>query len=122
MALTEYAVLFASGYADDEPPGSECGVITARNELGTLLGLIAYETDGSDGVWIALDFVLNAGRRRGIWSLMWQELLDLARAEGMKRIRFVVHAENKARIAVAEKIGAQVQYLTYQYEIEGGVT
>ena len=65
--------------------------------------------------WIQSVYVTPNFRKKGLFSLLYNEVKKLAQNENVNILRLYVHEKNKAAISVYEKIGMKrKQYLIYE--------
>jgi GNAT superfamily N-acetyltransferase len=122
LAVRVWAELLEEGLASHRQPdvlGSDAWVIWVEEEESYLpVGFLLYDVDEPrSSVWIRLAGVEKAHRGRGIYQLMWHELVAVARREGLQEIAGGVHAGNLWMQKAARKSGRHLQYSVWRFEV-----
>ena len=69
-------------------------------------------------LWIQSVYVSPAYRRNGIYKTMYDEVLKLAKSEGISQVRLYVDKDNKKAQTVYQKLGmSECHYLMYEVEL-----
>ena len=69
-------------------------------------------------LWIQSVYVSPEHRTKGIFKAMYNQVLDLARSEGITQVRLYVDKDNTSAQAVYQKLGmSECHYLMYEVEI-----
>ena len=70
-------------------------------------------------LWIQSVYVSPDYRKNGIYKAMYEEVLRLAKSEGVSQVRLYVDKDNKKAQTVYQKVGmSECHYLMYEVEIE----
>lgn len=85
---------------------------------GTILGYIAGISSWKEGHIVSLA-TLPAWRRKGIASTLVEQLLDIFREKGKKRVKLEVRISNKAAICLYEKMGFEKKKVIKNYYENG---
>jgi GNAT superfamily N-acetyltransferase len=98
------------------------GALDAATGRGVGVARFVRLGPGADVAEVAVT-VIDAWQRRGLGTLLLEELTDRARAEGIDRYTALVSGENMAIVAMLERIGARVLEAdaaagTVEYEVE----
>jgi GNAT superfamily N-acetyltransferase len=75
---------------------------------------------GRTGLWVCFGYVRLPFRRRGIYDMLWNELVSIAREEGHLSIGSGVAWENLAMRCAAEQQGRVPVAVEYRYEVSHG--
>ena len=69
-------------------------------------------------LWIQSVYVSPDYRKNGIYKAMYEEVLRLARSEGVSQVRLYVDKDNKKAQTVYQKVGmSECHYLMYEVEV-----
>ena len=69
-------------------------------------------------LWIQSVYVSPDYRKNGIYKAMYDEVLKLAKSEGISQVRLYVDKDNKKAQTVYQKVGmSECHYLMYEVEI-----
>ena len=69
-------------------------------------------------LWIQSVYVSPDYRKNGIFKAMYDEVLKLARSEGISQVRLYVDKDNKKAQTVYQKVGmSECHYLMYEVEV-----
>jgi RimJ/RimL family protein N-acetyltransferase len=98
------------------------GAIDASTGVGVGVARFVRVPPDSPAAEVAVT-VVDAWQRRGVATLLLEELNERARAEGIERYTALVSGENTAVVAVLHRIGAHVLHSdvssgTIEYEVE----
>lgn len=85
---------------------------------GTILGYIAGITSWREGHIVSLA-VLPTWRRKGIASQLVEELYNIFREGGKKRVKLEVRVSNTSAIELYEKLGFEKQKIVKNYYENG---
>lgn len=88
---------------------------------GNICGALFFtEIEENKEFWIDLSFVREEHRRKGIHTMLFNEVKDHAKNVGMNRIQCEVLNTNLASRAAMEAQGRKAVSTIYRYEIESG--
>ena len=69
-------------------------------------------------LWIQSVYVSPDYRKKGIFMAMYEEVLKLAKSEGVSQVRLYVDKDNKKAQTVYQKAGmSECHYLMYEVEV-----
>ena len=69
-------------------------------------------------LWIQSVYVSPVYRRNGIYKAMYDEVLKLAKSEGISQVRLYVDKDNEKAQTVYQKLGmSECHYLMYETEL-----
>jgi RimJ/RimL family protein N-acetyltransferase len=105
--LRGYADLIDQGFAWNNLAGhNKNGVIYAEIN-GEIAGFIVYdlEDDVAKTCWIVFGTVVEKFRRRGLYQIIHDRLIELAKYNGCSRIFSYVHVNNNAMLELNKKLG-----------------
>ena len=69
-------------------------------------------------LWIQSVYVSPDYRKNGIYKAMYDEVLKLAKSEGISQVRLYVDKENKKAQTVYQRVGmSECHYLMYEVEV-----
>ena len=69
-------------------------------------------------LWIQSVYVSPDYRKNGIYKAMYEEVMRLARSEGISQVRLYVDKDNKKAQTVYQKVGmSECHYLMYEVEV-----
>ena len=69
-------------------------------------------------LWIQSVYVSPDYRKKGIFKAMYEEVLKLAKSEGVSQVRLYVDKDNKKAQTVYQKAGmSECHYLMYEVEV-----
>ena len=69
-------------------------------------------------LWIQSVYVSPDYRKNGIYKAMYEEVLRLAKSEGVSQVRLYVDKDNKKAQTVYQKVGmSECHYLMYEVEV-----
>lgn len=105
-ALKAFCELIEEGQADNVPWLSyDDNAITASLD-GAVVGILVWrKTLWTKSIIIKLGYVSNGFRGAGIYTSLWNELLEIAKKEKIFNIDGATHIDNKTMRAVARKQG-----------------
>jgi GNAT superfamily N-acetyltransferase len=92
-------------------------VIVAQNK-GTAVGVMTwYDEEHLSRLWINLAFVRPDFRRRGVHTIMFQELVEKAKELGRWRIGAGTFVGNTKSLAAMKKQGRILKYSMTEYKV-----
>lgn len=93
-------------YVEDDATGEAVGVLTFSHQ------------QERNTFYVTLGYVEPASRGQGIYRMMWNELVEIARHEGITRIEGETHKDNNEMHAVMKALGRRPVSVSYVYDIE----
>lgn len=112
-------MLRAAGHSDVEKIGKGESLLYAVDWDGETVGAIVWYLTDENYWWISITHVDSRCRRQGIYKMLWDCLVYVAKEKGMKRIEGAIHVDNVVRLKTMEKLGQKAAYINFTYTVVG---
>lgn len=107
-----YSEILENGWANPTVPfNNDSRVIWLERPNGKIVGGVCYEyTKHNQMSWIVLTFTDPDERGKGINTICQKELEKISKKLGAVQICSLIHVDNRAAMASAEKVGRKPQF------------
>lgn len=85
------------------------GVLWVEDGAGNPVGFLAYSWDEeAEEIWIELSFILPEYRRKGIYTALFERLVQIANRKGASSVRSGIHPNNEPMLKAAVSTGREL--------------
>lgn len=86
---------------------------------GKVAGVLVWRYyEGTKELWIVFGYVHPHHRKKGLYRLLHERAVEIARAKGAVEVAGGVNPTNHGMIQVCSRLGRKLQYLTYSMHLE----
>lgn len=121
MAIKACNEMIAEGYLDGlsvHPVVNSDQAIAAHDkDTHRLVGLLIFRNDEDREISVGLGYVVPDHRRRGIYRMMWNELIQFAQENKLERIYSSTNVKNEPMIAFSKKAGRTLRSYNYVFYV-----
>jgi hypothetical protein len=89
-----------------------------RNNRKTVVAVLSFFKNRVNTITVNMGFVSARYRRRGYYRLLWKRLVEEATERGVKSIIGYHKPNNKAILAVNERLGRHIKYICSEFAVE----
>ncbi len=118
LVVQACAELEASGHGwGMGAPGWDSNALYIADDGKPVAVLVWSVQDWKQEAHIGLGYVLPGYRGRGLYTQLWNALIEEAKTRKLRSIASGTHPDNKAMQAISEKQGRKVDSIGYRYEL-----
>lgn len=114
LAVMGWLEVQQNGHGDGRLSVAEAYGSILATALGVPIGVLIFSRQ-AEYLWIEISYVLPAQRRRGVFRLLWNALLDQARILGISKVRSGIDVNNIDMRAIADTLGRREILVVTEY-------